>query len=114
MINAGTSLARERSNSLTTTRNRTASDASNQSMPPPKTIPLSIMNRPHSMYTNSYRHSNSPPVKGGNGITNPGPLSPSAGCSESDGSSLSIDEPDGCFSSLTPDDAGGYGMRFYG
>lgn len=76
-------------------------------MPPPKTIPIAL-NRPHSMYTNSYRHNNSPPVKS----VISGPMSPSVGCSESDGSSLSIDEPDG-FNSITPDDMT-LGMRYYG
>lgn len=122
----GSNLARERSNSLTTTRNRTASDSStislnseNQSMPPPRTIPLAISSRPHSMYANNYRLSHSPPVSStaataiaANHINTTGPLSPSTGCSESDGSSLSIDETDGCFHSLTPDDVG-YGLKYY-
>lgn len=116
----GSNLVRDRCDSLPS-RNRTTSDCSshsnvqNQSMPPPRTIPLAITNRPHSMYTNSYRHSNSPPYISTNVNANQGgPLSPSAGCSESDGSSLSIDETDGCFShSLTPDDINGFGMKFY-
>lgn len=113
----GSNLVRDRCDSLPS-RNRTTSDCTthiniqNQSMPPPRTIPLAISNRPHSMYTNNYRHSNSPPVIGNN-QSNLGPLSPSAGCSESDGSSLSIDEPDGCFSSLTPDDVSGFGLKYY-
>lgn len=85
-------------------------------MPPPRTIPLAISSRPHSMYANNYRLSHSPPVNnasaGATNHVNMGPLSPSTGCSESDGSSLSIDETDGCFHSLTPDDAG-YGLKYY-
>lgn len=77
-------------------------------MPPPRTIPLAISSRPHSMYANNYRLSHSPPVNN----VNTGPMSPSTGCSESGGSSLSIDETDGCFHSLTPDDAG-YGLKYY-
>lgn len=85
-------------------------------MPPPRTIPLAISSRPHSMYANNYRLSHSPPVNNmsvatANHVVG-GPLSPSTGCSESDGSSLSIDETDGCFHSLTPDDVG-YGLKFY-
>lgn len=110
---------RDRCDSLPS-RNRTTSDCSsqsnvqNQSMPPPRTIPLAI-NRPHSMYTtqtNSYRNSNSPPYISNNVNANHGPLSPSAGCSESDGSSLSIDETDGCFS-LTPDDIATYSLKYF-
>lgn len=121
----GSNLARERSNSLTTTRNRTTSDCStipmnseNQSMPPPRTIPLAISNRPHSMYANNYRLSHSPPVNNASAgaiianHVNAAPMSPSTGCSESDGSSLSIDETDGCFHSLTPDDVG-YGLKYF-
>lgn len=86
-------------------------------MPPPRTIPLAISNRPHSMYANNYRLSHSPPVSAAAAAAatnhvNTGPLSPSTGCSESDGSSLSIDETDGCFHSLTPDDVG-YGLKYY-
>lgn len=92
-------------------------------MPPPRTIPLAISSRPHSMYTNSYRLSHSPPVNIGSAAAaaaaaaatnhvNAGPLSPSTGCSESDGSSLSIDEADGCFHSLTPDDVS-YGLKYF-
>lgn len=88
---------RERCDSLPS-RNRTISETSNQSiqMPPPRTVPPTA-NRPHSMYT--HRHSHSPPV---NSCT----LSPSGGCSESDGSSLSIDETDGYGHSMTPEDGG--------
>lgn len=50
-------------------------------MPPPKTIP-SLSGRPHSMY----KYENSPPVHSS-------PLSPPYS-TESDGSSISIDEPD--------------------
>lgn len=70
---------RDRCGSLPT-HNRTTSDGTaqliqNQSMPPPRTIPLAITGRPHSMYTNSYRHS--PPVNSSNGSNNqPVPLSP--------------------------------------
>ncbi|XP_055684137.1 mucin-2 isoform X2 [Lutzomyia longipalpis] len=86
-------MKRERCDSLPS-RNRAISESSQQnntSMPPPRSIPS---NRPHSMYN---RHSNSPPV-------NSCPLSPSGACSESDGSSLSIDETDGFGHSLTPDE----------
>ncbi|XP_031619406.1 uncharacterized protein LOC116338347 isoform X11 [Contarinia nasturtii] len=109
---------RDRCGSLPT-HNRTTSDGTaqliqNQSMPPPRTIPLAITGRPHSMYTNSYRHS--PPVNSNNGSNHqPVPLSPSLktfskSCSESDGSSLSIDEPDGCF---TPDESNGFPVKTY-
>lgn len=99
-----TGIGRERCDSLPT-RNRTISDtihSSHQhtSMPPPRSIPLA--NRPHSMYTN--RHSHSPPIHAT-------PLSPSAGCSESDGSSLSIDETDGLSNPITPDEGGNW--KFY-
>ncbi|XP_055684141.1 insulin receptor substrate 2 isoform X5 [Lutzomyia longipalpis] len=89
----GSAMKRERCDSLPS-RNRAISESSQQnntSMPPPRSIPS---NRPHSMYN---RHSNSPPV-------NSCPLSPSGACSESDGSSLSIDETDGFGHSLTPDE----------
>ncbi len=69
----------------------------NNSMPPPKSVP-SMSVRPHSMY-NKYGSSHSPPVHSS-------PMSPPYS-TESDGSSISIDEPDG-FShhSLTPEDSG--------
>lgn len=115
--NAGLNLVRDRCGSLPT-HNRTTSDGTaqvniqNQSMPPPRTIPLAITGRPHSMYTNSYRHSS--PVNA-NHVNQSVPLSPSLktvskSCSESDGSSLSIDEPDGCY---TPDDGNSFPMKPY-
>lgn len=70
---------RDRCGSLPT-HNRTTSDGTaqiiqNQSMPPPRTIPLAITGRPHSMYTNnSYRHS--PPVSSNHSSNQPVPLSP--------------------------------------
>lgn len=69
---------RDRCGSLPT-HNRTTSDGTaqliqNQSMPPPRTIPLAITGRPHSMYTNSYRHS--PPVNSNHSSNQPVPLSP--------------------------------------
>ncbi|XP_055710403.1 serine-rich adhesin for platelets isoform X3 [Phlebotomus papatasi] len=96
-------MKRERCDSLPS-RNRAISESSQQnntSMPPPRSIPS---NRPHSMYN---RHSNSPPV-------NSCPLSPSGACSESDGSSLSIDETDGFGQSLTPDEYGHHFQRYMG
>ncbi|XP_055710407.1 insulin receptor substrate 2-B isoform X6 [Phlebotomus papatasi] len=99
----GSAMKRERCDSLPS-RNRAISESSQQnntSMPPPRSIPS---NRPHSMYN---RHSNSPPV-------NSCPLSPSGACSESDGSSLSIDETDGFGQSLTPDEYGHHFQRYMG
>ncbi|XP_055710406.1 insulin receptor substrate 2-B isoform X5 [Phlebotomus papatasi] len=100
---SGSAMKRERCDSLPS-RNRAISESSQQnntSMPPPRSIPS---NRPHSMYN---RHSNSPPV-------NSCPLSPSGACSESDGSSLSIDETDGFGQSLTPDEYGHHFQRYMG
>lgn len=106
---AGMAIKRERCDSLPS-RNRTISDSGNASslttsssttMPPPKTIPS--WNRPVSMCN---RPSNSP-------------ISPSI-CSESGGSSISIDEPDGlpahctATTSSTPDDNGGFFHRYAG
>uniref|UniRef100_A0A6B2EA43 Insulin receptor substrate 1 n=1 Tax=Phlebotomus kandelakii TaxID=1109342 RepID=A0A6B2EA43_9DIPT len=99
----GSAMKRERCDSLPS-RNRAISESSQQnntSMPPPRSIPS---NRPHSMYN---RHSNSPPV-------NSCPLSPSGACSESDGSSLSIDETDGFGQSLTPDEYSHHFQRYMG
>ncbi|XP_059618387.1 insulin receptor substrate 2-B [Phlebotomus argentipes] len=99
----GSAMKRERCDSLPS-RNRAISESSQQnntSMPPPRSIPS---NRPHSMYN---RHSNSPPV-------NSCPLSPSGACSESDGSSLSIDETDGFGQSLTPDEYGHHFRSYMG
>lgn len=103
-------MGRERCDSLPS-RNRSTSETmhgpstnlQNTSMPPPRSIPS--LNRPHSMYTQRHSHSHSPPV-------HTIPLSPSAGCSESDGSSLSIDETDGYTHSITPDE-GNFGSKFY-
>lgn len=100
---------RDRCDSLPSTRNRTPSECSNHSitnssMPPPRTIPSlnqQSTHRPHSMYT---RHSHSPPMN---------TLSPSTGCSESEGSSLSIDEPDSICQSSTPDESGNFTARYY-
>lgn len=114
----GLTIVRDRCGSLPT-HNRTTSDGTaqvnlqNQSMPPPRTIPLAITGRPHSMYTNSFRHS--PPVSANNTGNQAIPLSPSMrtfskSCSESDGSSLSIDEPDGC---SIADDNGSFQMKQY-
>lgn len=99
-------MGRERCDSLPS-RNRTTSETmhtnlQNTSMPPPRSIPS--LSRPHSMYTQ--RHSHSPPV---HAI----PLSPSAGCSESDGSSLSIDETDGYTHSITPDEGSTFGSKYF-
>lgn len=75
----GLTLGRDRCGSLPT-HNRTTSDGTaqvniqNQSMPPPRTIPLAITGRPHSMYTNSYRHS--PPVNSNHSVNQSIPLSP--------------------------------------
>lgn len=104
---AGMAIKRERCDSLPS-RNRTISDSGNASsltsnpstiMPPPKTIPS--WNRPVSMCN---RPSNSP-------------ISPSI-LSESEGSSISIDEPDSMpvqyTNSSTPDDNGGYFHRYAG
>lgn len=105
-----TSIGRERCDSLPS-RNRSTSETIHQqniSMPPPPPrVPTSGLTRPHSMYN---RHSNSPPP------LHPGqhvPLSPSAACSESDGSSLSIDETDGYSHSVTPDEVSNFGLRYY-
>lgn len=103
VLSQGSAMKRERCDSLPS-RNRAISESSQQnntSMPPPRSIPS---NRPHSMYN---RHSNSPPV-------NSCPLSPSGACSESDGSSLSIDETDGFGQSLTPDEYGHHFQRYMG
>lgn len=102
MRTKGSAIGRERCDSLPT-RNRTTSETIHQNLsmpPPPPRIPSG---RPHSMYN---RHSNSPPL-------NAGPLSPSTGCSESDGSSLSIDETDGYSHSITPDEGHNFGTRYY-
>jgi insulin receptor substrate 1 len=104
----GSILGRERCDSLPTSRNRTNSEHNpqnpivNTTMPPPRSIPSMTSMRPHSMY--SHRYSNSPPV-------NSYPLSPPSGaCStESDGSSLSIDETDGFMvHSSTPDEGSSF------
>ncbi|KAL5278944.1 IRS1 family protein [Megaselia abdita] len=100
---------RDRCDSLPSTRNRTPSECSNHSitnssMPPPRTIPSlnqQSAHRPHSMYN---RHSHSPPMN---------TLSPSTGCSESEGSNLSIDEPDSICQSSTPDESGNFAARYY-
>lgn len=100
----GSAIGRERCDSLPS-RNRTTSETIHQnlSMPPPPPRMPTGLNRPHSMYN---RHSNSPPL-------NAGPLSPSTGCSESDGSSLSIDETDGYSHSITPDEGHNFGSRYF-
>lgn len=84
-------MVRDRCDSMPS-RNRTASESSNQSiqsamMPPPRSV---ISNRPHSMYYSNRYVSYSPPVNSPSY-----PFSPSGACSESDGSSFSIDETDG-------------------
>lgn len=110
IIKSGSALGsgRERCDSLPS-RNRTTSETIHQnvSMPPPPPRAPSGIHRPHSMYN---RHSNSPPLTAG-GVG--GPLSPSAGCSESDGSSLSIDETDGYSHSITPDEGHNFGSRYF-
>lgn len=98
-------IGRERCDSLPS-RNRTNSECSNPSitsraMLPPRSVP-SLANRPHSMYNN--RQSHSPPINA---------ISPSIGCSESEGSSLSIDETDSFGHSLTPDESGNFVSRYY-
>lgn len=99
-------IGRDRCDSLPSSRHRTASECSNSqsitnsSMPPPARPVLS--NRPLSMCISSRHHS--PPLS---------TLSPSTGCSESDGSSLSIDETDSCVRPITPDESGNFVGRYF-
>lgn len=100
-------LNRDRCDSLPSSRNRTTTESGynkcdNSSMPPSRT--MSSLNTVPSLNYN--RRSNSPPL-------NNNALSPTAGCSESDGSTLSIDETDSIKHCLPMDESQCFATRFY-
>lgn len=100
-------LNRDRCDSLPSSRNRTTTESGynkcdNSSMPPSRTM-SSLSTVPSSAYS---RRSHSPPM-------NNNVLSPTVGCSESDGSSLSIDETDSMKHCPPTDDSPCFSTRFY-